>query len=144
MFRSLKAVARDSILDSFPPQSVWIKPSPGWENASEESVKPGIITAGETALFSCFFTTHKQQFEVTNLLNLSSIKGKRIVDVFLLVALRGIMDLADGMRARKLKVTCNYPQMADHLLDNGFSISVSNRPGSEIVVCGIRNRQRSI
>lgn len=101
---------------------------PGWEMAGSWSSKPSHIYyclgTNRERIFDCYFNHDKNAVQVTNIEAAKLIKGqKSLIDAYMHVALKGLLDLAISLKSKRLIVDSYIPSVADHMFDLGFNVT---------------------
>jgi len=100
---------------------------PGWETSGQWTAKPAYInyyrgTMGER-IFRCYYDESGDTLSITHVEATKMIGDKKaLVDGYLFVALKGLINHASSNGKKRLIVESYIPAIADHMLDLGFSL----------------------
>lgn len=108
---------------------------PGWENAAQWSYIPGFISycigQNREHIFSCYISKDTETVQLTNIVPTKLInENKSLIDAYMYVAIKGLMELTEGMGAKRLVIDSLLPAAADHMLDAGFSVTPKGPVGT--------------
>jgi hypothetical protein len=107
----------------------------GWENAGSWSSIPAFIAywlgPESEHIFSCYYTRGRKTLQLTDLEATGLIKDKKaLVDAYLYVAIKGIINNAKTMGLQRLIIDSYIPSVVDHMLDLGFRITPKSAFGA--------------
>lgn len=101
---------------------------PGWEQATPWNASPSFISycmgTNREHIFTCYFSQESTVMQVTNIEATKLISDKKsLVDAYMYVALKGLVELAENKKVQRLIVDSFISAAADHMLDLGFYIT---------------------
>ena len=100
----------------------------GWEHQTPWTATPSFISycIGTTRehIFICYSSRESTVMQISNIEATELISDeKSLVDAYMYVALKGLINLAESSRVKRLIVDSFIPSTADHMLDLGFYIT---------------------
>jgi len=101
----------------------------GWEQVW--SAQPSFISycIGNTyeRIFSCYYSGYDDQIQITSIEAMDLIsKNKGLIDAYMYLAIKGIIRLANNIGVKYVVVDSFISSAADHMLDLGFRVGLSN------------------
>jgi len=101
---------------------------PGWEQGTPWTASPSFVSycigTNQEHIFTCYSSRENTVMQVTNMEATKLISDKKsLVDAYMYVALKGLIDLAKDREVKRLIVDSFIPSAADHMLDLGFYIT---------------------
>ena len=108
--------------------NILITVKPGWEGGGEWIAKPSFISycigVEREHIFTCYLSQETKAIQVSNMEATKLISdNKALVDAYMYVALKGLVEFATSQDARRLLVDSFIPASADYMLDLGFYVT---------------------
>jgi hypothetical protein len=126
MFKTFGSDVIDEMVES---GSISISIKEGWEIANRWNSTPAFITycmgmGFVERVFSCYYTVEGNTLQVDNIEATEIIANRKaLVDAYLYVALKGLIEFAQSRGHKRLVVDSHIPYIIDHLIELKFSAS---------------------
>jgi hypothetical protein len=125
MYKSLSSSILKEMLDR---GRITVTIKTGWETACSWASMPSYITyclgGRREHIFSFYLTRGPNTIQMINVESTKLISDKKpLVDAYMYVALRGVIDFAKSLKAKRFIFDSYIPSAADHMLDLGFIVN---------------------
>jgi len=125
MFKALSPSVIDEMVEA---GNITVTIKPGWEDQGHWLAKPAnivyILGYNEEAIFTCYYQRSGSTLQITNVEPAKLIGDRKsLVDAYLYVALKGLVDMANSIKLKRLVIDSYIPALADHMLDLGFNVT---------------------
>ena len=101
---------------------------PGWEQSGGWQAKPSFISYAvgydREHIFGCYFMQENNTIQISDVEPTKLISNeKSLVDAYIYITLKGLIEFANNLGAKRLIFDSLIPAAADHMLDLGFNIT---------------------